>query len=93
DVPFVGKRWVHQLESYDRDHGISYWPKNYRTSIERHDAEALTRTYEYYDPIHTLPEVGQQWWREHAGDNLAEAERQAAASRRAAEHQAVLTTV
>ena len=55
DVPFVGKRWVHQLESYDRDHGISYWTKNYRTSIERDDAEALTRTYEYYDPIHTLP--------------------------------------
>ncbi|MDX6366638.1 MAG: lysine 2,3-aminomutase, partial [Nocardioidaceae bacterium] len=23
DVPFVGKRWVHQLESYDRDYGIS----------------------------------------------------------------------
>ena len=34
DVPFVGKRWVHQLESYDREHGISYWTKNYRTSIE-----------------------------------------------------------
>ena len=68
DVPFVGKRWVHQLESYDRDHGISYWTKNYRTSIERDDADALTRTYEYYDPIHTLPEVGQEWWRQHAGD-------------------------
>src|SRR5262245_41243256 len=28
DVPFVGKRWVHQLDSYDRDRGISYWTKN-----------------------------------------------------------------
>ena len=34
DVPFVGKRWVHMLTEYDREHGISYWTKNYRTSIE-----------------------------------------------------------
>ncbi len=87
DVPFVGKRWVHQLESYDRDHGISYWTKNYRTSIEASDPEALTRTYEYYDPIHTLPEVGRNWWRQHAGDHLAAAEAAALASRTAAESQ------
>ncbi|CAA9326925.1 MAG: Lysine 2,3-aminomutase [uncultured Nocardioidaceae bacterium] len=66
DVPFVGKRWVHQLADYDRDRGISYWTKNYRTSIESTDPEALARRYEYYDPIHTLPESGQQWWAEHA---------------------------
>ena len=65
DVPFVGKRWVHQLADYDRERGISYWTKNYRTSIETTDAEALSRRYEYYDPIHTLPEVGQRWWAEH----------------------------
>ena len=58
DVPFVGKRWVHQLEEYDRERGISYWTKNYRTGIETTDPEALTRRYEYYDPIHTLPEAG-----------------------------------
>ncbi len=87
DVPFVGKRWVHQLESYDRDHGISYWTKNYRTSLERADADALTRTYEYYDPIHTLPEAGQEWWRQHAGDHLAAAELAAKVSREAAESQ------
>ena len=90
DVPFVGKRWVHQLESYDREHGISYWTKNYRTSIERTDPEALTRTYEYYDPIHTLPQSGQDWWTEHAGDVLAAAERAAKASREAAESQKAL---
>ena len=90
DVPFVGKRWVHQLESYDRDYGISYWTKNYRTSIESTDAEALTRTYEYYDPIHTLPEAGQTWWKEHAGDVLDAAEEAAKASREAAEAQKVL---
>ena len=58
DVPFVGKRWVHQVASYDEVRGISYWTKNYRTSIEATDPDALTRTYEYYDPIHTLPRRG-----------------------------------
>jgi len=66
DVPYVGKRWVHQLESYDVERGISYWTKNYRTALERDDPEALTRRYEYYDPISTLPPAGQAWWREHA---------------------------
>ncbi len=64
DVPFVGKRWVHQVAGYDRELGISSWTKNYRTSIEAADPEALTRTYSYYDPIHTLPEGGQRWWSE-----------------------------
>jgi lysine 2,3-aminomutase len=90
DVPFVGKRWVHQLESYDRERGISYWTKNYRTSIERDDADALTRTYEYYDPIHTLPAAGQEWWRQHAGDSLDAAELAARTSREAAESQKTL---
>ena len=63
DVPFVGKRWVHMVEDYDRLRGISYWRKNYRTGIEDEDPEALTRRYHYYDPISTLPEEGQEWWR------------------------------
>jgi len=83
DVPYVGKRWVHQLSEYDEERGISYWRKNYRTGIEAADAEALERSYEYYDPIDTLPESGQAWWREHAGTSLAEAAAQAAASRQA----------
>jgi lysine 2,3-aminomutase len=62
DVPYVGKRWVHQLTDYDREHGISYWTKNYRTGIEHRDPDALTRQYPYYDPISTLPETGQQHW-------------------------------
>src|SRR4051812_6612584 len=68
DVPFVGKRWVHQVSSYDEVRGISHWTKNYRTSIEATNPEALTRTYEYYDPIHTLPPEGRSWWtrQEHA---------------------------
>ena len=72
DVPFVGKRWVHQLADYDREKGISYWTKNYRTGIEADDPEALTRKYEYYDPIYTLPEAGKAWWREHAKEIAAE---------------------
>lgn len=66
DVPFVGKRWVHQVEDYDTERGISLWRKNYRTSIESGDAQALDRAHVYYDPIDTLPESGQQWWREQA---------------------------
>ncbi|HWB34619.1 MAG TPA: lysine 2,3-aminomutase [Rugosimonospora sp.] len=66
DVPFVGKRWVHMVTEYDRERGISYWTKNYRTSIEQADPEALSRRYAYYDPIDTLPESGQKWWRKEA---------------------------
>jgi lysine 2,3-aminomutase len=62
DVPFVGKRWVHMVTEYDRDHGISYWTKNYRTSIEAAESDALTKRYAYYDPIDTLPESGRRWW-------------------------------
>jgi lysine 2,3-aminomutase len=69
DVPFVGKRWVHQVAGYDRTRGVSFWQKNYRTGIESEDPEALTRRYPYYDPISTLPDEGQEWWRAkvHAG--------------------------
>jgi len=63
DVPFVGKRWVHQAHDYDRVRGISRWTKNYRTSIEADDPDALTRTYPYHDPIDTLPAEGRDWWR------------------------------
>ncbi len=63
DVPFVGKRWVHQADEYDRVRGISWWTKNYRTGIEFDDPEALTRRYPYYDPIYTLPDEGQDYWR------------------------------
>jgi lysine 2,3-aminomutase len=66
DVPYVGKRWVHQLEHYDRERGISYWTKNYRTAIEATQPDALSREYEYYDPIHTLPEPGREWWARHS---------------------------
>jgi lysine 2,3-aminomutase len=70
DVPYVGKRWVHMAEGYDHTRGISYWTKNYRTGIEFDDPEALARQYHYYDPIYTLPEEGQQWWRAKMHEGL-----------------------
>jgi lysine 2,3-aminomutase len=70
DVPFVGKRWIHQLAEYDREKGISYWTKNYLTSIEWGNAAALDQRHEYYDPIHTLPPEGQRWWREQSAESI-----------------------
>jgi lysine 2,3-aminomutase len=70
DVPFVGKRWVHMNQDYDRVRGVSTWTKNYRTGIEYDDPEALTRGYHYYDPISTLPEEGQAWWRAKVSEGL-----------------------
>jgi KamA family protein len=72
DVAYVGKRWVHQVSRYDTGLGISYWTKNYRTSVETEDPLALSREYPYYDPIHLLPEAGQEWWRARVRDGAAE---------------------
>jgi lysine 2,3-aminomutase len=66
DVPYVGKRWVHMVTEYDRERGITYWTKNYRTSIEADDDQALNRSYPYYDPIDTVTTDGQDWWRKEA---------------------------
>ncbi|MDH4160247.1 MAG: lysine 2,3-aminomutase [Actinomycetota bacterium] len=85
DVPFVGKRWVDQVDEYDHILGMSYWSKNYRTGIELDDPEATHRNYVYYDPIHALPPEGQEWWRGqgyHPGQ-VPEADSAAAAASRA----------
>jgi lysine 2,3-aminomutase len=62
DVPYVGKRWVHQVAHYDRERGISYWTKNFLTRLNRGEPMTPNRLYEYYDPIYTLPDGGQEWW-------------------------------
>jgi len=67
DVPYVGKRWVHQVSRYDTDRGISYWTKNYRTAVEADDDLAISREYAYYDPIYMLPQTGQDWWNARSG--------------------------
>ncbi len=71
DVPYVGKRWIHQLVDYDRVKGISYWTKNYRTGIEADASDALSRRYEYFDPVYTLPAEGQDYWRRQAPQQVA----------------------
>jgi lysine 2,3-aminomutase len=70
DVPYVGKRWVHQVSRYDTVRGISYWTKNYRTGVETSDELALDREYSYYDPIYRLPAEGQDWWRSRAAQEI-----------------------
>ena len=72
DVPYVGKRWVDQVSRYDTELGISYWTKNYRTGVDAADPLALSREYPYHDPIHLLPERGQQWWHDRARETAAE---------------------
>ena len=72
DVPYVGKRWVHQVARYDTERGISYWTKNYRTAVEAGDPLAIGREYAYYDPIYMLPEHGQTWWRARSGQSRPE---------------------
>jgi lysine 2,3-aminomutase len=52
DVPWLGKRWVHQAVTYDRARGISVWSDN--------------PEHAYYDPISALPESGRRWWAENA---------------------------
>lgn len=65
DVPYVGKRWVHQVVRYDRTRGISYWSKNYRTGLDANDFDSLNSVYPFYDPIDSLPTLGQAWWRKN----------------------------
>ncbi|GAB3797020.1 lysine 2,3-aminomutase [Micromonospora zhanjiangensis] len=62
DVPYAGKRWVHQVDRYDRELGISYWTKSFRGPVEEADPGAADRRYEYYDPLDTLPESGRRHW-------------------------------
>ncbi|WP_219459887.1 KamA family radical SAM protein [Nonomuraea rhizosphaerae] len=59
DVPYVGKRWVHQVVEYDRERGISYWTQSHGTGLQPVEQE---RRFPFYDPIDTLPEPGRRWW-------------------------------
>jgi lysine 2,3-aminomutase len=62
DVPYVGKRWVHQVEKYDRARGISTWRKNYWNSMESKKGDPMLDAYRYFDPVATLPPEGQAYW-------------------------------
>ncbi|MDK0517998.1 lysine 2,3-aminomutase [Streptomyces sp. ML-6] len=65
DVPYVGKRWVHQAIGYDRVSGISHWAMNHHIAVEGGCAFPKEELHEFYDPIHTLPTEGQLWWEKH----------------------------
>lgn len=62
DVPYVGKRLVHQAASYDRGRGISTWTKNYRTPLDAPDGNLREQTFIYVDPVSTLPDEGRAYW-------------------------------
>lgn len=65
DVPLLGKRWVHQVDAYDRELGISSWRPAPRTIGDPSD-ESGEAPHHFYDPIDTLPESGRAWWRRNA---------------------------
>ena len=46
-------------------------PRTTAPAIEADDPLALSREYAYYDPIYTLPEPGQEWWRAQGEDEAA----------------------
>ena len=54
--------------------GISYWSKNYATRWTP-GTRWKGREYPYYDPIHLLPEKGQEWWRARIRDTGAGGDR------------------
>ena len=91
-MPFVGKRWVHQLADYDNERGISYWTKNYRTSIEATDAEALLAHLRVLRPDpHAARPRARRGGREHGAarpSRSCKAAEMAEASRRTAALQA-----
>ncbi|MEU0240447.1 lysine 2,3-aminomutase [Nocardiopsis sp. NPDC006198] len=71
DVPYAGKKWVHQVSLYDEERGISYWKTSFGPTGSDQDE---TEAFPYYDPVHLLPPSGQAWWRAaaagsaHGGD-------------------------
>jgi lysine 2,3-aminomutase len=66
DVPLVGKRFVHMAAHYDTEKGISLWSKHYRTPLEQDISNPESKVFPYYDPIDTLPQEGQEFWRNFA---------------------------
>ena len=55
DVPYVGKRWVHQVSRYDTEPRHLLLDQELPDPVEAGDALALSREYPYYDPIYLLP--------------------------------------
>ena len=93
DVPFVGKRWVHQVADVrPRARHLVLDARTTAPPSRPPTPRRCSRDYEYYDPIHTLPEAGQQWWREQGDHEAAHAVAvaRATASREASSRDAAL---
>jgi lysine 2,3-aminomutase len=65
DVPLLGKRWVHQVDAYDRELGISSWRAAPRP-LGDPTGDGDEDLHHFYDPIDTLPQAGRAWWRRNA---------------------------
>jgi lysine 2,3-aminomutase len=70
DVPYLGKRWVHQLQDYDHTLGISYWGTSSTRTTDT--GLAVPEPARYYDPVHTLSQEGRQWWRSFSQSGATE---------------------
>jgi lysine 2,3-aminomutase len=85
DVPYLGKRWVHQAVGYDRDLGVSSWTEGGLANKAAVDRGSGVQRFQYFDPIRTLPVSGQAWWSRSAGTgcefDLAELDAQLAFGR------------
>jgi lysine 2,3-aminomutase len=62
DIPYVGKRTVHQADEYDPIRGISYWRKNYWTTVESMIGNPMRNRFSYFDPVASLPNEGRRFW-------------------------------
>jgi lysine 2,3-aminomutase len=62
DVPGAGKMWVHQVDEYDRERGISTWTPSFAPE---------PGPFHYYDPLDSVPESGREWWRSLSTPEMA----------------------
>lgn len=63
---------VHQVETYDRVRGISYWTKNYWTPIETNEGDPMRDKYAYFDPVAELPPEGQTYWKQRQQNRFSD---------------------
>ena len=82
DVPYVGKRWVHQVAGTTPTAASPTGRRTTAPRIEADDELALSREYPYYDPIYMLPEAGQAWWRAQRSGRAPTAPRSSASPTR-----------
>ena len=63
DVPYVGKRWVHQVPGTTPNSASRTGRRATAPRLRPTTPWRCEREYPYYDPVHLLPQAGQAWWR------------------------------